>query len=319
MTEVKLIKSIDEIKKEDGKTILLIYDTLFKSIFMREKEVLFKMLKAIFKLKDNYDSIVMVGYETVPTKINGKTYRGDILIRLSAKSFISVEMNRNKASSIIDRNMVNSIRIHNQILERREKDNNLKDHRMRVLNLNLMSNKTGNPFEYYAVCNTKTGEIASLIYSFCNAHIEKCKELVYTFGIESVPEEVRWCAILVEEDINKISYILGDDLLSMEEKEKFLKTIKEVNDDKLVLEEWIMEENARLKREDEMSTAYDDGLNKGIEEGIEKGIEQGIEQGIEENKIEIIKNMLNKNYNYETISEITGKSIEDIEKISDNI
>ena len=65
----------------------------------------------------------------------------------------------------------------------------------------------------------------------------------------------------------------------MEEKESLLKTIQDVNDDETVIEEWILEENARLKYEGQMSYAREEG----IQEGLQKGIEQGIEQGIEYN------------------------------------
>ena len=51
------------------------------------------------------------------------------------------------------------------------------------------------------------------------------------------------------------------------------------------------------------------------DEGIKKGTKEGIKQGIEENKIEVIKAMLNKNIGYNIISEVTNKSIEEIKKI----
>ena len=60
----------------------------------------------------------------------------------------------------------------------------------------------------------------------------------------------------------------------MEEKESLLKTIEEVNDDETVMQEWILEENARLKYEGQMSYAR--------------------EEGIQEEKLATIKNMLNK-------------------------
>ena len=71
----------------------------------------------------------------------------------------------------------------------------------------------------------------------------------------------------------------------MEEKESLLKTIEEVNDDKTVMQEWILEENARLKHEGQMNYTKEEDLK----EGIEKGIEQGIEQGIKEEKVETVK------------------------------
>ena len=53
----------------------------------------------------------------------------------------------------------------------------------------------------------------------------------------------------------------------------------------------------------------------GKNEGIKQGIEQGTRRGIEENQKNIVKNMKEANYKLEDIKEITGLSIEDIEKI----
>ena len=112
---------------------------------------------------------------------------------------------------------------------------------------------------------------------------------------------------MLEENIDKISQILGDDILTMEEKENLLKTIEEVNNDKIVIQEWIMEENARLKYEGQMTYAR------------EEGREQGKIEGKEEGKLELIKNMLRRGDGYKSISEITNKSIEEIEEIANSI
>ena len=96
----------------------------------------------------------------------------------------------------------------------------------------------------------------------------------------------------------------------MEEKESLLKTIEDVNDDETVMQEWILEENARLKYEGQMSYAR--------EEGLKEGIEKGIEQGNMSKELELIKNMLKKGLDYQTISEVTGKTIPEIEEIARN-
>ena len=46
-----------------------------------------------------------------------------------------------------------------------------------------------------------------------------------------------------------------------------------------------------------------------------EGLEEGIKQGSKEKEIEIARNMKEKNYPIEDIKEITGLSIEEIEKI----
>ncbi|AEM22769.1 hypothetical protein Bint_2158 [Brachyspira intermedia PWS/A] len=50
-------------------------------------------------------------------------------------------------------------------------------------------------------------------------------------------------------------------------------------------------------------------------EGKEEGIKEGIEQGIEQEKYSLARNMKNKNMDLNLISELTGLSIEKIEKL----
>ena len=68
----------------------------------------------------------------------------------------------------------------------------------------------------------------------------------------------------------------------------------------------MIEENARLKHEGQMAYAR--------EEGLRQGIERGIKQGAKENKKEVIINMLAEGTDYNFISKITGKTLEEIKK-----
>ena len=112
---------------------------------------------------------------------------------------------------------------------------------------------------------------------------------------------------MTSNDIEEISKLLGEDMLSMEEKDKFLNTVRELNEDEKVVKDWMWEENDKLR--------YYNDLKASEEQGIEKGIEQGIEGKSKE----VVINMLNKNMNYETISEISGKTIEEIKEIENDI
>ena len=57
------------------------------------------------------------------------------------------------------------------------------------------------------------------------------------------------------------------------------------------------------------------GIKQGIEKGIEQGIEKGIEQGIEQGKIEIARNLKKSGIDIKIISDNTGLSIKQIEKL----
>lgn len=86
---------------------------------------------------------------------------------------------------------------------------------------------------------------------------------------------------------------------------------------------YILDEAAKL--EDTKYIAEQEGLLKGIERGMEQGIQQGIEQGIElgikqgENKMqkEIVLKLLKRNTDIETIAELTGLTVTEIEQLKE--
>ena len=288
-----MIKEKDEIKQ-------LEYDTIFKATFIRRQEVLIKMIRDVFEIEDDINNpLFIVGYELVPHSKRGKSYKSDILIKLSDDSYISIEMNKRIGNDILSRNIIQMSRIYAQINRTGDKDNIISKKTVMGLNINTFKTFTGKPVEKISLCETETGMIVSNLLSFCNIDVALCRKLVYNLGIEKVSKAIRWGAIITSKSIKEISNVLGDDILSMEEKEKFINTIKEVNDDERVLEDWMWEEHYRLKEIDERNTA----------------LQEGREEGIEDNKKEVIINMLKKEMDYNVISEITGKTIDEIKEI----
>ena len=277
----------------------LIFDKVFKAVFIKEDDILIKMIRDIFEVNEKSRPFTMVGFETVPPSNNGKTYRGDILIKLSDKSYVSIEMNSVFKEDIFNRNFIHLIRIHNQVLKEGESNKEISMYRMRQLNLNLEDNYDDGAVSRYAFCNMDNNKVASLIYTICNINIAKGEELLYNLDVRDLPKAVRWGAILNRRSLEEIEYLIGDDLLTMEEKEKFINTIKEVNNDENIIPAWIFEENARLKAEQEREFA--------------------IEEGIAQRDWEVIVNMLKKNIDYNMISEITGKTINEVKEIEKNI
>ena len=100
----------------------------------------------------------------------------------------------------------------------------------------------------------------------------------------------------------------------MEEKEHFLNTVREANDDRKILREWQLQD-AKLKIIEE-NNAEKRRIHK---EGIKQGKKEGKIEGAEEKSLEIIINMLKKKLDYNTISEVTGKTIEEIKEIEKDI
>lgn len=106
-------------------------------------------------------------------------------------------------------------------------------------------------------------------------------------------------ALLKANNLDDISHILEKDLINMSEKDKFIDQLKDMSCDKEILE--------AVKFEDSIDYRFN---------LVE---EEALERGKEEEKLEMIKSMLKKNINYQDISYITGKSIEEIKEIENSI
>lgn len=277
-------------------------DVLFKKVFFSEGSALLKMLQDILDIRED-SGITIIGYETRPNNIFGKSFRGDLLVTLSDRTYVSIEMNNSNPKNSLSRNMIHLFRIHSDMLVKGMPDSELEKYRLYQLNFDNFRNPSREAIEKYAFCSLTTGKVRNLIYTFCDVDLEKCRKLVYNVNVREVSKDIRWGAIMTSNDIEEISKLLGEDMLSMEEKEKFLNTVRELNEDEKVVKDWMWEENDKLRY-------YND---------LEASKEQGIEQGIEDKSKEVVINMLNKNMDYETISEISGKTIEEIKEIENDI
>ena len=277
-------------------------DVLFKKVFFSEGSALLKMLQDILDIRED-SGITIIGYETRSNNIFGKSFRWDLLVTLSDRTYVSIEMNNSNPKNSLSRNMIHLFRIHSDMLVKGMPDSELEKYRLYQLNFDNFRNPSREAIEKYAFCSLTTGKVRNLIYTFCDVDLEKCRKLVYNVNVSEVSKDIRWGAIMTSNDIEEISKLLGEDMLSMEEKDKFLNTVRELNEDEKVVKDWMWEENDKLRY-------YND---------LEASKEQGIEQGIEDKSKEVVINMLNKNMDYETISEISGKTIEEIKEIENDI
>ena len=73
------------------------------------------------------------------------------------------------------------------------------------------------------------------------------------------------------------------------------------------------ETDIKTRLVNDLNTA--ENIEKGIKKGLEKGLKKGKEEGKKEEKIDIAKNMLKLNVDVNIISQSTGLSIEEIDKL----
>ena len=94
--------------------------------------------------------------------------------------------------------------------------------------------------------------------------------------------------------------------------DKYITNVTIVNDDPEFQKYMSEEEDKRKIQNSLLSEAKEEGISQ----GYTSGINDGISKGKNKKSIEIAKNMLKKNMSIEDISDITGLSIEEINKLT---
>lgn len=76
--------------------------------------------------------------------------------------------------------------------------------------------------------------------------------------------------------------------------------------------DYAKKEAMRVGHEEGLRAGHEEGHKEGHEEGMKEGIKKGRETGIELGKRQVVKNMLAKGFDMQTISDITGLTFEQI-------
>lgn len=284
----------------------LSYNAMFKAVFSNNKLILSKLVESILEYcQINIDvqgkELIIKNNELPLGNYKDKQLICDYIIKLNDTTELNIEINRENYLGLTERNMTYSFKIYYEHFKTGDKYQEFNKYNLLQVNFNNFSNpnnKTINRFFLIDV-NDITN---SLSRNLCiiNIDIASCFNLVYNnTKKEEISNLERWSAIVYAEYLEDISSILESDMLNMKEKERFLNDIKEKSQDKDTLE--------AIKFEDNLDYRF-----KLAEEGA-------YIKGIEQNTIDIIKNMLKNNIDYETISKVTNKSIEEIKEIEQSL
>ena len=115
-------------------------------------------------------------------------------------------------------------------------------------------------------------------------------------------------------------YNIMSKILLREELNKFMEDVINMTNEELLynIHYWEKEKMDALVEHTEKEEARK-RLEEGIAEGRAEGRAEGIAEGRETSKIEMIKNLLLQNVNYDIISNASGKTIEEIKEIEMNM
>ena len=237
----------------------------------------------------------------------------DLLLDLNGKK-INIEMSNNNSMGVIDRNVVYLCKVHGEQLKQSDYNYSHISETIQIMFNNFNSQKELKTTWYL---RDEQGNILTNKIRIDIINLVKGKDMCYTYK-KDVDYLINWCKLLTESKANNLLDI-SHKLMSSKSTNVLLKDINKLNgDDEMVrlytkLSRREMEYNTFI--EEAKEKGFNQGKQEGFESGKQEGLKKGLEQGIEQKSNEIAKNMLIEKIPLETISKITGLSIEKIQEL----
>ena len=274
-------------------------DRTFKEVFFKEENS--DLLKALLEtiLKIEIDKIEIKKTKLLSGNINIKDKRVDAIVHTGNKK-IEIEINSQNKDYLHTRSTAYICNIYQSNASVGETYNENTD--IIQVNLTWGIGRNNDEMKIYKIMNEK-GELYVKNFIIYEINMDYYSNVWYSKN---------------EEEIEKKKYMI---MLNLEKKEletmpkdkivdKYITNVVVVNNDPEFMS-YMSEEEDKKKIQNSL-------LSEAKEEGISQGYTTGINDGISQEKVSIAKNMLKKNMSIEDISEITGLSIEEIKKISND-
>ena len=278
----------------------LTYDKFFKMIMKSNtdifKDFLIKVLDLNKYMKNNYIMFMDKELAFEHIKEHGKII--DINVRFGKGLIIDVEINREEYSAVRDRNNLYLEKLDINNYKEGNSYSKIKNNRIYQLNINASKYESKNKgisiIVDYDIINNKIFDDRRKKYNYNLVHYyekwyNKDEKMTYIDY---------FMAALYSNSYKEIYKILSN-IISKDRLNKFMEGVISMVDDGFILHEWEKEK-----------------MDKMVQENL---IELAEERGIENNRLEMIKNMLKENYEYESISKISGKTIEEIKEIEESM
>ena len=340
MTKLKTRK---EIKRAKNLIVPIAFDDIFKVVFGREENADITAYLISLLLKIPYEKVKgKIKFKSTSHNkrmVNEKNSEKDIvfIVDLSEPLKINLEMNRCDSieQTVIDRNTYFLANLFGSGLRIKNEYKEIKTTIQYNFNLDYVDKLSEELVDEYLYRNIR-GHVLTEKNKIVHINIYKMAKLWYSNEYkkfkEISPILFGISALILETDKNKFEKLVESIKMDKEIKEQLERVVMDLNiDDELVTKYYDLEEERRKMNEAIMDDkiariekerkeiwkqeGLKEGIKQGIEQGIEKGIEQGIEQGILKNKMDMVINMYNKNYDINTIADLTTLTEEEVNKI----
>ena len=286
--------------------IPLTFDRMLKALFENNQDIYKMFISSVVHLDLN-DIDMEIKNTELPTS-NGYEYKKiiDFNVDINKNILLNIELNRTYFNSVKQRNRIYHAKKISMNLKKGDNKDKLKDITNIQLNLNVKdkSNNLGEDIvvPYSIITNTiyVNNDITYIRY------LDYYRNLYYNNKDIELEESDYWLVMLTANSYVELNEILSK-FLSDELRIRIVKDVIKLSSDEMIFDEY--EQMIGEKMVD-----YEDELR-----AKEEGRIAGKLEGKLEEKIEIIRSMLENNFDYETISKICGKTIEEIEKIKETM
>ena len=274
-------------------------DRAFKEVFLNPNngDLLKALLEFILKIK--IDKLEIKKTELLSGNVNIKDKRADALVYTGNKK-IEIEINLQYEKYLNPRNTAYICNIYQSHILARKEYNRQTD----IVHVNLtwgLGAEEDVMTKYMIISeNGKLFIKNFIIYEINMDYYNKlfCKN----------EDEIKQNLYMIMLDLDKkeLKNMPKDKIV-----DKYITNVTIVNDDPEFQKYMSEEEDKRKIQNSLLSEAKEEGISQ----GYTSGINDGISKGKNKKSIEIAKNMLKKNMSIEDISDITGLSIEEINKL----
>ncbi len=276
-------------------------DRAFKEVFLNpnNSDLLKALLEFILKIK--IDKLEIKKTELLSGNVNIKDKRVDAIVHTGNKK-IEIEINSQNKDYLHTRSTAYICNIYQSNASVGDTYN--EDTDIIQVNLTWGLGRNNEEMKIYKIMNEK-GELYVKNFIIYEINMDYYDKIWYSKNEEEIKKNQYM--IMLDLDKKELKNMPKDKIV-----DKYITNVTIINDDPEFQKYMSEEEDKRKIQNSLLSEAKEEGISQGYTSGINDGISKG------ENKksIEIAKNMLKKNMSIEDISDITGLSIEEINKLT---
>ena len=267
-------------------------DRAFKEVFLNpnNSDLLKALLEFILKIK--IDKLEIKKTELLSGNVNIKDKRVDAIVHTGNKK-IEIEINSQNKDYLHTRSTAYICNIYQSNASVGDTYN--EDTDIIQVNLTWGLGKNNDEMKIYKIMNEK-GELYVKNFIIYEINMDYYDKIWYSKNEDEIKKNQYM--IMLDLDKKELENMPKDDIV-----DKYITNVTIVNDNP-EFQKYMSEEEDKKKIQNSL-----------LSEARENGINDGISKGVSQEKVSIAKNMLNKNMSIEDISDITGLSVEEINKL----